>query len=119
MASRKPASVLGAKYTAIFACDAIAPTTSISSITSPSGPLASPLGEFCAWSTDTAVTVGDPTLKALKYVSRSAGRKPPPNSISATHSPTPLPFGNPYSDATCGGVNELAVLAAARTLKCG
>ena len=46
IASRKPASVFGPKYTAIFAPGATAPTTSISSITSPSGPFASPVGRF-------------------------------------------------------------------------
>ena len=44
MASRKPASVFGLKYTAIRACGAIEPATSISSMTSPSGPSASPVG---------------------------------------------------------------------------
>src|SRR5262249_54602290 len=43
-ASRKPADVFGAKYTAMLALGAIAPLTSISSITSPSGPLGSPVG---------------------------------------------------------------------------
>src|SRR5580698_2428177 len=38
MASRKPASVLGAKYTAMLAPEATEPTTSMSSMTSVSGP---------------------------------------------------------------------------------
>src|SRR5258708_37888222 len=68
---------------------------------------------------DRAVAVGDAPLKPLEKVLKSAGRKPPPNSISATHWPEPVPLGNPYKAATCGGVNEVAPLAAGRILKCG
>ena len=103
-ASRKPASVFGAKYTAILACGAMAPTTSTSSITSPSGPPAPPVGALAAPSTATAATVGLGSPKAPKYSSRSAGAKPPPSSMRATHWPAPSPFGKPYKAATCGGV---------------
>ncbi len=95
IASRKPASVLGAKYTTIFVCGAMAPTTSTSSMTSPSGPFASFVGLFAAWSTDTATTEGVATPRLLKYVSRSASRNPPPNSMRATHWPWPVPLGKP------------------------
>ena len=37
---------------------ATAPATSMSSATSVSGPLGSPVGAFCAPSTDTAITLG-------------------------------------------------------------
>jgi len=43
-APMNPSSVFGAKYTAIFAPGATAPATSMSSITSPSGPLGLPVG---------------------------------------------------------------------------
>jgi hypothetical protein len=43
-ASRKPASVFGAKYTAMLQLGAIEPTISMSSMTSPSGPFALPVG---------------------------------------------------------------------------
>src|ERR1700733_368525 len=62
MASRKPASVLGLKYTTMFAAGAMDPTTSMSSMTSPSGPSTWPVGAFVPWSTDTAETLGDPTF---------------------------------------------------------
>ena len=58
MASRNPASVLGAKYTAMLAPEATAPATSMSSMTSVSGPLVSPVGAFCPPSTETATTAG-------------------------------------------------------------
>src|SRR5580704_1005497 len=57
-ASRKPWSEFGVQYIAIRAEGATAPETSISSSTSPSAPLGSPVGEFVAPSTETAVTVG-------------------------------------------------------------
>ena len=65
-AFRKPASVLGAKYTTIRAPGALAPTTSMSSITSPSGPLGSPVGLLRAPSTPTALTLGALIPAALK-----------------------------------------------------
>ncbi len=71
-ASMNPWSVFGAKYTAICAAGATAPDTSISSSTSPSGPLASPVGEFVAPSTDTAVTFGAEIPRPLKNELRSA-----------------------------------------------
>src|SRR5450631_4533424 len=127
-ASRKPASVLGVKYTTMFAAGAIDPTTSMSSMTSPSGPFAAPVGEFVPWSTDTAETLGEPTLSPVKYVFRSAGRNPPPISMMATHCPSPVPLGKPYKDATCVGVYDTGAVAPARffarlsvgrVLKCG
>ena len=57
IASRKPAVVFGAKYTTIFAPGATAPTTSMSSITSPSAPCG-PSGTFPAPSTETDETSG-------------------------------------------------------------
>jgi len=71
-ASINPWSVLGAKYAAICAPGATAPTTSMSSCTSPSAPLGSPVGEFEAPSTETAVTFGVETPRLPKKVSRSA-----------------------------------------------
>src|SRR5581483_11219056 len=71
IASRKPWSVFGAKYTAIVAALASAPATSISSITSPSGPLASPVGEFWPPSTPIGTTVGSGSDSPLKNVWRS------------------------------------------------
>ena len=80
---------------------AIAPATSISSSTSPSGPLESPVGVFAAPSTETAVTFGAEIPKFLKKELRSLGRYPPPNSITAMHCPAPVsPEGNPYAFAT-------------------
>ena len=70
-ASRKPSSVLGVNYMAICAEGATDPAISISSSTSPSGPLASPVGEFVAPSTETEVTVGVLMPRFLKYVARS------------------------------------------------
>ena len=58
------------------ACGTIAPTTSISSITSPSGPFASPVGVFCAWSTDTAVTGGRSHAESLEIGVQVRGAKP-------------------------------------------
>ena len=58
MASRKPRSVLGAKNTLSRAPGARAPATSMSSSTSPSAPLGSPVGAFRPPSTDTLATVG-------------------------------------------------------------
>src|SRR5437899_12098936 len=57
IASRKPRSVLGAKYTTILAFGATAPATSISNMTSPSAP-SGPSGRLRAPSIDTPVTVG-------------------------------------------------------------
>jgi hypothetical protein len=42
----------------MLAPDAIAPATSISNMTSVSGPPVSPVGWFCAPSTETATTLG-------------------------------------------------------------
>ena len=53
----KPWSVLGAKYTTMATPGATAPTTSMSSITSPSAFWSAP-GVFCPPSTETAVTLG-------------------------------------------------------------
>src|SRR5664280_2644524 len=93
MAFRNPASVFSAKYTTIFAPGAIAPTTSISSITSASGPLGSPVGVLLPFPTDTAVTRGVLVkFTCFQYASRSAGLNPPPNSMIATHSPVPSAF---------------------------
>jgi len=66
IASRNPWSVFGAKYTTIRAPLAIAPTTSMSSMTSPSAPLGSPVGAFRPRSTDTAVTDGVRRPRRLK-----------------------------------------------------
>src|SRR5579871_3873945 len=66
MASRKPRSLLGAKYTTIDAPGAMEPTTSISSITSRSGPEGSPVGAFCPPSTEMLDTWGSVTPNCLK-----------------------------------------------------
>ena len=58
IAFRKPASVFSAKYTTILAAGAIDPDTSISNITSPSGPFGSPVGLLLPLPTETADTVG-------------------------------------------------------------
>src|ERR1700751_1048084 len=58
IAFRNPASVLSAKYATILLPGAMAPATSISSITSPSGPSGLPVGSLLALPTDTADTVG-------------------------------------------------------------
>ena len=58
MASRKPVSVLGAKYTTICALGATAPTISISRVTCVSGPNEFFAREFFAPSTDTTVPDG-------------------------------------------------------------
>jgi hypothetical protein len=71
-ASRKPSSVLGAKYTVKSAFGASAPATSMSRNTSPSAPLGSLPGSFLASSTLTAVTFGVVRSRPLKYVSRSS-----------------------------------------------
>src|SRR5580704_8539525 len=89
-ASMNPWSVFGAKYTAICAAGAIAPATSMSSSTSPSGPLASPVGEFVAPSTETAVTFGVEIPRLPKNWVRSDALYPPPSSISAMHWPEPV-----------------------------
>ena len=57
-ASRKPASVFGAKYTSCRAAGAMAPATSMSSSTSPSAPFGSCPATLAAPSTPTAVTDG-------------------------------------------------------------
>ena len=74
MASAKPASELGAKYTASVAAGARAPAISMSSVTSPSGPLGSPPASGWAPSTDTATTCGAGTPSCLKYAERSDAR---------------------------------------------
>src|ERR1035441_2325946 len=92
MASRKPWSVFGAKYTAILACAAMAPTTSMSSSTSPSALLGSPTGWLLAPSTEPAVTLGAGLIfSALKEALRSEALYPPPSSMMATVCPDPLP----------------------------
>ena len=58
MAFRNPASVFSAKYTTMLEPGAIDPQTSMSSITSPSGPLASPVGLLLPLPTETADTLG-------------------------------------------------------------
>ncbi len=65
-ASRKPSSVFGAKYTYCAAFGAIAPATSMSSSTSPSAPLGSPVGALEAPSTPTAVTDGVASPRLVK-----------------------------------------------------
>ena len=81
-ASIKPSEVLSfvEKYTTILAPGAQAPTTSMSSATSPSA-LSAVLGELVALSTDTGTTVGTGSPKRPKYASRSDGLYPPPNSM--------------------------------------
>jgi hypothetical protein len=110
MASRNPASVLGAKYTTILAPGATAPITSISSMTSVSGPLVSPVGAFWAPSTETAVTVGAGEIfRPLKYVARSDWVNPPPSSMIATVWPDPFPaVGKLYALAICKAVKDVA-----------
>jgi hypothetical protein len=58
IASRNPASVLGVKYTTSVASGAIDPATSTSSITSPSGPSALPVGWLLPPSTETETSFG-------------------------------------------------------------
>src|SRR3979490_787133 len=65
-ASRKPRSVFGAKYTSWLAPGASAPTTSMSSMTSPSAELGSPVGVFLPPSTSTALTCGRGTFRPAK-----------------------------------------------------
>ncbi|WP_235202100.1 hypothetical protein [Ralstonia pickettii] len=74
MACTKPAWVLTVKYTASVAPGAVAPPTSRSSTTSPSGPLGSPVGRFAPCPTGTAVTVGTGTPSSWKYARRPSSR---------------------------------------------
>jgi hypothetical protein len=95
MASRKPRSVFGAKYTAMVAPGATAPATSMSSMTSPSA-LSGVEGEFCPPSTETAVIDGSGAGRSWTYVTRSAARKPPPSSMMAMHWPEPSAVGGKW-----------------------
>ncbi len=63
--------MFGAKYATIFAPGATAPATSISSITSASGPFALPVGAFFAELTETLLTVGVVIFNFLKYFFKS------------------------------------------------
>src|ERR1700735_800947 len=65
-ASRKPLSVLVVKYTASCAAGATAPTISMSSSTSPSGPSGLPVGAFEPPSTGTTAIFGGESLRPLK-----------------------------------------------------
>ncbi len=65
------------------AAGATAPTTSMSSITSPSA-LGSVPGEFWPPSTETAVTLGGVMPRPWKYVVRSWVLNPPPSSTIPT-----------------------------------
>ncbi len=86
MASMKPCSVFGAKYTAMLAPGATDPTTWMSISTSPSA--GSP-GLFVAPSTPTATTFGVLVWRKAKYVSRSDWVYPPPSSMIPTQVPVP------------------------------
>ena len=87
MASMKPCSVFGAKYTAMLAPGAIDPATSMSISTSPSAP---PPGLFTAPSTLTATTFGVGIWTEEKYMSRSCWAYPPPSSMIPMQVPAPL-----------------------------
>src|ERR1044071_1102911 len=73
-ALRTPAAVWATKKTAIFALRTSPPATSISSMTSPSGPLGLPVGELCAPDTETAVTLGLGIPSEAKYFFKSVVR---------------------------------------------
>ena len=94
IASTKAWSVLGPKYTTCAAPGATDPATSMSSSTSPSAPEGS-AGALDPPSTLTAVTVGTDRPRPEKYVCRSLGANPPPNSRIAIVCPVPsVPAGN-------------------------
>ena len=90
MASMKPCSEFGAKYTAMFAPGAIEPATSMSISTSPS---AEPPGLFTAPSTLTATTLGVGSWTEEKYMSRSCWVYPPPSSMIPMQVPGPVDTG--------------------------
>ena len=83
-ASMKPWSVFGAKYTAMVVPGATPPSTSISSITSPSGPLGSP-GWFWALRTLTASTVGVGDPESTEIGGQVQFLEPAARSIIAAH----------------------------------
>jgi hypothetical protein len=66
----------------------------MSSTTSPSALLGSPVGVFCVPSAETATTLGTGSPRPEKYVEISVGSNPPPSSTMPIAWPAAPPVGN-------------------------